>query len=100
MTWIKIDVDEILKKSLLQALLYKLKPENAQTQLPMSASVLYSSYILPSRPADIGEEADIKRSSWKKMQKFLKTMEKADLLKIKEQRGEVVVTSVDWNHPE
>lgn len=64
----------------------------------MSASSFYSAYIMPCRPVG-AEAADIKKSSWKKLQKFLKTMEKTGLLKIKEQRGEVVITSVNWSHP-
>ena len=73
-------------------------PENAQNQLPISASALYSTYILPCRPRGRGSDADIKGSSWKKVQKFLKIMEKNKLLKVKEQRGEMVVTSVNWTH--
>ncbi|KAI9275983.1 hypothetical protein BY458DRAFT_489044 [Sporodiniella umbellata] len=65
---------------------------------PVSASSFYSAYVMPSRP--IGAEAvDIKRSSWKKLQKFMKAVEKTGLLKTKEQRGELVITSVQWSHP-
>lgn len=54
---------------------------------------------MPCRPIDVGTEVDIKKSSWKKLQKFLKAMEKAGLLKTKEQRGETMVISVNFSHP-
>ncbi|KAI7906394.1 uncharacterized protein BX663DRAFT_427508 [Cokeromyces recurvatus] len=92
-------IDEWLKKSLYQALIYKIKAENISTILPISASSFYSAYIMPCRPADIGTEVDIKKSSWKKLQKFLKTMEKSGLLKTKEQRGETMIISVNYSHP-
>lgn len=93
------EIDEWLKKSLYQALVYKIKAENASTVLPISASSLYSAYIMPCRPVEAGTEVDIKKSSWKKLQKFLKTMEKAGLLKTKEQRGETMLISVNYSHP-
>ncbi|CAO3615572.1 unnamed protein product [Cunninghamella echinulata] len=93
------EIDELLKKSLYQGLLFKLTKEKATSILPISASSLYTAYILPSRPRDGGMEVDIKKSSWKKLQKFLKVMEKSGLLKVKEQRGESSVTSINWSHP-
>jgi translation initiation factor 2D len=93
------EIDEWLKKSLYQSLVYKIKAENATTVLPISASSLYSAYIMPCRPVDGGAEIDIKKSSWKKLQKFLKAMEKAGLLKTKEQRGETMLVSVNYSHP-
>lgn len=94
-----LEVDDVLKEALLQALLFKMTPEKAQTQLPMSASALYTSYILPCRPRGRGSDADIKQSTWKKLQKFLKVMDKAQILKIKDQRGETIMTSVNFSHP-
>ena len=94
-----LEVDEVLKQALLQALLFKMTPEKTNTQLPISASALYTSYILPCRPRGRGSDADIKQSTWKKLQKFLKAMDKAQILKIKDQRGETSVTSVNFSHP-
>lgn len=54
---------------------------------------------MPCRPLDVGTEIDIKKSSWKKLQKFLKAMDKAGVLKTKEQRGETMVISVNWSNP-
>ncbi|KAI9489297.1 hypothetical protein BDB00DRAFT_981244 [Zychaea mexicana] len=92
------EVDSVLHAALLQALKFKITSENSQSHLPISASTLYSTYILPCRPRGRGSDADIKGSSWKKVQKFLKAMEKTKLLKVKEQRGEMMVTSVNWMH--
>ncbi|KAF7727001.1 hypothetical protein EC973_008114 [Apophysomyces ossiformis] len=94
------DIDDLLKKSLLQALQFKMTPDNASTVLPLSVSNFYTTYILPSRPIDVGSEVDIKKSSWKKVQKFLKAMEKTGILKLKDQRGEAFVSSVNWSHPD
>ncbi|KAI8062572.1 hypothetical protein BC940DRAFT_341718 [Gongronella butleri] len=93
------EVDEILKEALIQGLLYKLTRERATTVLPISTSSLYTSYLLPCRPRGIDPDVDIKKSSWKKVQKFTKAMEKLGILKVKEQRGESNVTTVNWTHP-
>lgn len=93
------DTDAILQQALLQGLLFKMTPDGAQTQLPMSASNFFSSIVLPSRPRGFGSDADLKRSSWKKLNKFIKTMEKQKILKTKDQRGDLIVTSVNWTYP-
>ncbi|ORZ10863.1 hypothetical protein BCR42DRAFT_333177 [Absidia repens] len=99
MNYTTTEIDDLLKDSLYQGLLFKLTPEKTTTVLPLSVSSLYTAYILPSRPRRGGLEVDIKKSSWKKVQKFLKTMEKSGLLKLKEHRGETNVTSINWSHP-
>ncbi|KAG0779657.1 hypothetical protein G6F22_010513 [Rhizopus arrhizus] len=91
------EIDDILKTSLYHALVYKITPDN-NTIFPISASSFYSAYIMPSRPVG-AEAADIKKSSWKKLQKFLKVIEKSGLLKTKEQRGETMIMSIQWSHP-
>ncbi|KAI8991996.1 hypothetical protein BDF20DRAFT_847680 [Mycotypha africana] len=93
------EIDEWLKKSLYHALVHKIKADSHSNILPLSGSSLYSSYIMPCRPLEFVNEVDIKKSSWKKLQKFLKTMEKAGLLKTKEQRGETMITSINYSHP-
>ncbi|CAO3585977.1 unnamed protein product [Absidia cylindrospora] len=99
MNYTTAEIDDLLKDSLYQGLLFKLTPEKTTTVLPLSVSSLYTAYILPSRPRRGGLEVDIKKSSWKKVQKFLKTMEKSGVLKLKEHRGETNVTSINWSHP-
>ncbi|CEP07922.1 hypothetical protein [Parasitella parasitica] len=93
------EIDEWLLKSVYQALVFKIKHENASSVLPLSASSFYSAYIMPCRPLTVGSEVDIKKSSWKKLQKFLKALDKSGLLKTKEQRGETMVVSINYSHP-
>ncbi len=64
----------------------------------MNASTLYSSYILPNRARGRAAEADIKKSSWKKLAKWLKVVEKQDLIKCKDIKGELFLLGVNWNH--
>lgn len=90
------EVDAHLRQALLHALAIKIGAQGALETLPISASLLYESYILPSRP--VGSSADIKQSSWKKISKFLKTLDKEKLLRVKEVRGDLQVLSVDWKH--
>ena len=66
----------------------------------MNASTLYSSYVLPNRARGRAAEADIKKSSWKKLAKWLKASEKQGLIKCKEIKGELFLLSVNWNHPQ
>ncbi|GMK53938.1 hypothetical protein CspeluHIS016_0105240 [Cutaneotrichosporon spelunceum] len=71
--------------------------------LPLPASQLYSSHILPNRPAYIPaarrDDVVIGRSEWKKLTKWMKEVAKDGIIKTKETKGEVVVTSFDPKHP-
>ncbi|KAG0256018.1 hypothetical protein DFQ27_005962 [Actinomortierella ambigua] len=94
------EVDKFLHNALLQALKFKLTEAQAKELLPMKSSILYDSYILPCRARGRASEADIKRSSWKKVAKWLKVVEKQGLIKCKEMKGELVLTAVSWQHPQ
>ncbi|KAG0239301.1 hypothetical protein BGW41_007786 [Actinomortierella wolfii] len=94
------EVDKFLHEALLQALKFKLTEAQAKELLPMNSSILYDSYILPCRARGRASEADIKRSSWKKVAKWLKTVEKQGLIKCKEMKGELVLNAVSWQHPQ
>jgi translation initiation factor 2D len=96
----RLDIDQLLKNTFYQALAFKLTKTHPPELLPMSASMLYSTYMLPSRPFVNGQEVDVKKSSWKKMQKFLKDMEKAGICKLKDRKGESHIVSINWNHEE
>ncbi|RKP13997.1 hypothetical protein BJ684DRAFT_9268 [Piptocephalis cylindrospora] len=90
------EVDSHLQQALLHALCVKIGSQHASSLLPISASLLYETYILPCRPP--GSKADIKQSSWKKISKFLKVMDKEKLMRVKEVRGDLQVLSVNWKH--
>lgn len=94
------EVDLLLHEALLQVLKHKITEGNAKELLPMNASTLYSSYVLPNRARGRAAEADIKKSSWKKLAKWLKAVEKQDVIKCKEIKGELFLLSVNWSHPQ
>ncbi|RIA94354.1 hypothetical protein C1645_709568 [Glomus cerebriforme] len=89
------EVDKLLEDSFYQALLEKLTPT---APLPMPTSQFYSAYILPCRPVGTENEVDIKKSSYKKVTKFLNAMEKKGIIKIKGSREDSILTHVDWKH--
>ena len=118
------EVTELLNKSLLQAIsttLSSLPPSG----FPITATLLYTNHILPSRPAypslviprtSVAENSDslsggsrphidteitIKSSSHKSLTSFLKAAEKASLLTLKapqKHQPEILVTSVNVSH--
>ncbi|KAG0260721.1 hypothetical protein BG011_001670 [Mortierella polycephala] len=94
------EVDKSLQEALLQVLKFKVTENVSKELLPMNASTLYSSYVLPNRARGRAADADIKKSSWKKLAKWLKAVEKQDLIKCKEIKGDLFLLSVNWNHPE
>ena len=59
------DMNQLLEVSLLQALLKSVK----DADLPLNSTTLWGQHIKPCRPG--GSELDVKRSSHKKMSKFL-----------------------------
>ena len=90
-------VDAVLRTALLLAIRTTLAKQ-ASTLLPMPASSLYSSYVLPYRPA--GSTLDLKRSSHKKLAGFVKSVAKEGILAAKEVKGEMLVMSVNAEHVE
>lgn len=99
----KEDVSSILHDALLQAM--KTILSSPQTSaLPMLASTFYSTYVLPSRPAQspsqptVSTPIDIKHSSHKSLASFLKSAEKQGLLKLKEIKSDLMVFSVATSH--
>ncbi|KAF3787587.1 Eukaryotic translation initiation factor 2D [Nymphaea thermarum] len=90
------EIDILLDKCLLQALHATIKDKD----LPMSGSALWSSHVLPCRPA--GVTLDIKRSSHKKLSKWLQSKSSAGLISAKEDKHkkEVVLISVNRTHPD
>ena len=87
-------MDANLRLSLLQVLGSVIR----EADLPISASTFYSDYLIPNRP--INTIIDIRKSSFRKLTKFLKYYEKTGLLKTKERGGVLYVTEVQKNHPE
>ena len=117
------EVTELLNKSLLQAISTTLS-SLPLSGFPITATLLYTNHILPSRPAfpslvlpptNLAEDLDrlsdksphtnteitIKSSSHKSLTTFLKTAEKASLLTLKvpqKQQPDILVTSINISH--
>ncbi|KJA22113.1 hypothetical protein HYPSUDRAFT_55031 [Hypholoma sublateritium FD-334 SS-4] len=115
------EVTELLNKALLQAIFTSLKSLPASS-FPIPATLLYTNYILPSRPAfptlvlppsadipasasnefpRVGTEITIKSSNHKSLSTFLKAAEKISLLTLKppqKQQPDILVMSVNATH--
>jgi translation initiation factor 2D len=88
----------------LSAALYQALATIGSSGTPISASSLYSGHVLPSRPASIPahlrDDVVIGKSSWKKLAKWMKLIEKEGLIKAKEGRGgEITITTIHAEHP-
>ncbi|KAI0772460.1 eukaryotic translation initiation factor SUI1 family protein [Trametes elegans] len=101
------DVSSLLRVALLHAIgttLSSLPPSS----FPMSASTFWSTYVLPARPAyalDVygladASPIDVRHSTFKNVKTFLKISAKEGLLKLKETKGDVMVTAIDPRHPD
>ncbi|KAF3172771.1 hypothetical protein TWF788_009362 [Orbilia oligospora] len=91
------------------ALIYSLhailnSPERASNahhslNFPLPSSYVLANLIIPKLPNTQNPNYSIQKTSWKKIQKMLKQMDKEDLLKIKERGGDVFVYAVNWDSP-
>ncbi|KAG9457065.1 hypothetical protein H6P81_001573 [Aristolochia fimbriata] len=90
------EIDTLLDKCLLQAL----HTTVIDKDLPMSGSTLWSGHVLPCRPP--GVTLDVKKSSHKKLAKWLHSKSSAGLISSKEDRHkkEVLLLSINRNHPD
>lgn len=90
------DVDALLDKCLLQAFYTTLKDKD----LPIAGSTLWASHVLPCRPP--GTTLDIKKSSHKKLSKWLQSKSSEGLISSKEDKHkkEVMVLAINCKHPD
>ncbi|KAF5196223.1 Eukaryotic translation initiation factor 2d [Thalictrum thalictroides] len=88
------EVDALLDKCLLQALHTSLNDKD----LPMHGSILWSNHVLPCRPSGI--ILNIKKSSHKKLSKWLQSKSSARLISAKEDKHkkEVILLAVNRMH--
>ena len=87
-----VSMDELVDATFLRALHLKVKDD----QLPMEASAFYSNCMLPSRPP--GTEIDMKKTSYKKLSKLIKKMEKRGLITAKQSKKDDRITGVNRTH--
>lgn len=83
------DIDNFFVRSFIQ--LVKLNP---LIELPLSASQFMGQYILKNLPKMDVKYCNIKKTSWKKSAKFLKSLEKQKLLQLKGKGDDVSVVSI------
>ncbi|KAJ2607578.1 hypothetical protein H4S08_004771 [Coemansia sp. RSA 1365] len=90
------EMDSLLMTALKQVMATVLDERRATDLLPINSSTLYSGYLVSNGPR--GVEVDVKKSSYKKLAKFLKAAEKHGLVKLKDIRGETHVKEFYWGH--
>ncbi|KPJ01359.1 Eukaryotic translation initiation factor 2D [Papilio xuthus] len=88
------DMDELLQWCLLSFI----KLEGKNLQLPLKTNLLYKNHLMPLCPSH--RTLDVKKSSYKKMSKFLEAMQQEGLLEVREvEKGVSAVVAVCAAHP-
>ncbi|XP_069798342.1 eukaryotic translation initiation factor 2D isoform X2 [Narcine bancroftii] len=86
-------MDELLLECFLHALKYKVK----KADLPLLASTFLRIHMYPCCPE--GRTLEIKKSSYKKLSKFLQSMQQKRIIQMKEfSKGVESITAVKWDH--
>ncbi|XP_041654247.1 eukaryotic translation initiation factor 2D [Cheilinus undulatus] len=91
---------EIMDALLLQCFLHALKSRVKKSELPLLTSTFLRNHMFSCCPS--GKQLDIKKSSYKKLSKFLQAMQqKHNLVQVKElTKGVESIVEVDWKNPE
>ncbi|KOC15920.1 RNA binding protein [Aspergillus flavus AF70] len=99
------EIDEAFTKAFIYSL-YKLKQDNPSApnhglSLPVQPSFLISNMITPYLPIFSAQQAQyyqVKKTSWKNVKKFIKYLDKQQLVKSKDRSGqETIILDVDFN---
>ncbi|XP_030852103.1 eukaryotic translation initiation factor 2D isoform X2 [Strongylocentrotus purpuratus] len=90
---------DAMDERLYQCLLHSLKKKVKPSDLPLLTSSLYRNYMQTSCPE--GKTLDLKKSSYKKLSKFLRAMQERRLLDVRElSRGVDSITAIYKDHDE
>ncbi|XP_045913489.1 eukaryotic translation initiation factor 2D isoform X2 [Micropterus dolomieu] len=91
---------EIMDALLLQCFLHALKSKVKKSELPLLTSTFLRNHMFSCCPS--GKQLDIKKSSYKKLSKFLQAMQQQhNLVRVKElTKGVESIVEVDWKNPE
>lgn len=91
---------EIMDALLLQCFLHALKSKVKKSELPLLTSTFLRNHMFSCCPS--GKQLDIKKSSYKKLSKFLQAMQKQhNLVRVKElSKGVESIVEVDWKNEE
>ncbi|XP_050355542.1 eukaryotic translation initiation factor 2D [Nymphalis io] len=88
------DMDGLLRWCLLSFL----KREGKNIELPLKTNLLYKNHLMPYCPAD--RTLDVKKSTYKKMGKFLEAMEREGLVQVREvDKGVDALVALQLAHP-
>lgn len=96
----KLDVNpqENMDKLLEYCFLKAWKTTAKKVEFPLLTSNFYKLHMIPACPS--GKQLDLKRSSYKKLSKFLSAMESLDIVKVRElTKGVESIMTVNTNHP-
>uniref|UniRef100_A0A7N8Y774 Eukaryotic translation initiation factor 2D n=1 Tax=Mastacembelus armatus TaxID=205130 RepID=A0A7N8Y774_9TELE len=90
----------IMDALLLQCFLHALKSKVKKSELPLLTSTFLRNHMFSCCPS--GKQLDIKKSSYKKLSKFLQAMQQQyNLVQVKElTKGVESIVEVDWKHPD
>ncbi|KAM7054618.1 eukaryotic translation initiation factor 2D isoform 5-T5 [Molossus nigricans] len=87
-------MDELLQQCFLHALKCRVK----KADLPLLTSTFLGSHVFSCCPE--GRQLDIKKSSYRKLSKFLQQMQQEQIIQVKElSKGVESIVAVDWKHP-
>ncbi|KAM6924555.1 eukaryotic translation initiation factor 2D [Xenentodon cancila] len=91
---------ETMDALLLQCFLHALKSKVKKSDLPLLTSTFLRNHMFSCCPS--GKQLDIKKSSYKKLSRFLQVMQQQQkLVRVKElTKGVESIVEVDWKHPE
>ncbi|XP_073523040.1 eukaryotic translation initiation factor 2D isoform X2 [Phyllobates terribilis] len=88
-------MDNLLNQCFFHALRYKVK----KSDLPLLTSTFLRNHLFSCCPE--GQQVDIKKSSYKKLSRFLQVMQQRKILQVKElSKGVESIVEVDWKHPD
>lgn len=90
---------ELMDSLLFQCFLHALKMKVKKSELPLLTSTFLRNHMFACCPN--GQQLDIKKSSYKKLSKFLQTMQQQhSLIRVKElTKGVESIVEVDWKNP-
>jgi len=89
---VELNPDELLEFSFMMALKKSVK----DNKLPMLVSEFYASHLLPCRPA--GSTLDIKKTSHKKIGKFLQAMGADRRIRLQDEKGTLSLLAINRKH--
>ncbi|KAM9005394.1 eukaryotic translation initiation factor 2D isoform 2-T2 [Sarcophilus harrisii] len=91
-------LQEQMDELLLRCFFHALKCRVTKADLPLLTSTFLGSHMFSCCPE--GQQLDIKKSSYKKLSKFLHHMVKEEIVQVKElSKGVESIVAVNWKHP-